>query len=158
RSDARRSRAQRATPHALQRTVRRNNTMKILNAATVALAALIAVPGLALAQGASPMLKPNPNIIIDYVEPFDPARLDYDPDDPKLTQGDRDKLRKMFANYEALKAVRERLMKAHLLERYALFLSAVRLPTTFRLRTKQCDQQNAFYDRTDSSLTLCYEY
>jgi len=105
-----------------------------------------------------PDLPGNPNIIIDYVEPVDPRRLDFDPEDPKLSADTKEKLKKMMANYEALMGVRERLMESRLLERYALFLSAVKLPTTLRLRTKQCDELNAFYSRVDTSITLCYEY
>ena len=130
--------------------------MKISNAAVIVLAGLLAAPGLARAQDSG--LRPNPNITIDYIEPEDPARLDYDPNDPKMSQSDKDQLKKIQANYEALKAVRERLMKSRILERYSLFLSAIRLPTTLRLRTKQCNTQNAFYSRDDTSLTLCYEY
>ncbi len=129
--------------------------------AAAAFASLALVPSLARAQGTLPPvpeLPANPNIIIDYVEPLDPRRLDYDPEDPKLSADDKGKLKKMMANYEALKGVRERLMESRLLERYALFLSAVKLPTTLRLRTKQCDELNAFYSRVDTSITLCYEY
>jgi hypothetical protein len=128
--------------------------MKLSNA--LALALLLAAPAVARAQDSG--LSPNPKITIDYMEPYDPARLDYDPADPKLSQSDKDKLGKIQRNYENLLAVRERLMKARLLERFSLFLSAVRLPTTLRLIAKQCDMLNAFYSPTDTSLTLCYEY
>lgn len=130
--------------------------MKIaLTAAAIALACFALAPDRASAQA---QLKPNPNILIDYVEPFDPARLDFDPDDPKLPKDAKEKLAKLFANYEAMKDVRARLINNRFLERFSLFLSAIRLPTTLRLRTKQCDEANAFYSRADTSITLCYEY
>lgn len=131
-------------------------SIKLPSAAALALAALLAVP--AAAQTPLPPLPPNPNITIDYMEPVDPTRLDFDPDDPKLTKDDKDKLAKMFANYEALKGVREGLMRHRLLERFALFLTPLKLPTTLRLRAKQCDEPNAFYNRTETSITMCYEY
>jgi hypothetical protein len=115
-------------------------------------------PVLASAQVALPALPRNPNIIIDYIEPMDPARLNYDADASNLPRDAKEKLAKIRANFEALKGVRERLMSNRLLERYALFLTALRLPTTLRLRTRQCDEPNAFYNRTDTSITLCYEY
>jgi hypothetical protein len=131
---------------------------RLSNAAAIAIASFLVGPEPALAQSAPAPLPPNSNIIIDYVEPADPSRLDFDLDDPKLSQSDKDKLRKVQANYEALKGVRERLMKNRFLERYSLFLTALRLPTTLRLTTKQCDRQNAFYNRAETSITLCYEY
>ena len=130
----------------------------VFNVTALVVTGLLIAPGVALAQGAKPSLPQNPNIIIDYTEPVDPARMNFDPDDPKLSADDKAKLKKLQANYEAMKGVRERLMKSRLLERYRLFLSAVRFPTTFRLRTKQCDELNAFYSSTDDSLNLCYEY
>lgn len=130
--------------------------MRMLSPATgIALAGLLAACGSAFAQTVIP---PNPNITIDYVEPRDPARLDFDPNDPKLTAADKETLAKMLARYEALKGARDRLQKSRLLERYALFLSPLRLPTTLRLVAKQCDQENAYYSPEDTSLNFCYEY
>ena len=129
--------------------------MRMLSTATgIALAGLLA-SGSAFAQT---VIAPNPNITIDYVEPRDPARLDYDPNDPKLTAADKETLGKMQARYETLKGARDRLQKSRLLERYALFLSPLRLPTTLRLVAKQCDQENAYYSPEDTSLNFCYEY
>ena len=110
----------------------------------------------ALAQGGMP--PPNPNITIDYIEPRDPARLDFDPNDAKLTAADREALAKMQARYEALKGARDRLRKSRLLERFAVFLSPLRLPGTLRLVAKQCDQENAYYNSEETSLNFCYEY
>lgn len=126
--------------------------------AAVAFAAAALVPACALAQAALPQLPANPNIVVDYIEPMDPARLNFDPDDPNLPRDMKEKLAKVKANYEVLKSVRERLMSNRVLERYALFLTALKLPTTLRLRGRQCDEANAFYNRTDTSITLCYEY
>ncbi len=128
-----------------------------LRSIRVAAALASLAPTLACAQDAPP-LAPNPNINIDYVEPTDPRRLDYDINDPKLSAEAKGKLASMQANFEALTALRERLMKSRLLERYSIFLTALKLPTTLRLRAKQCDEMNAFYSRVDTSITLCYEY
>ena len=133
------------------------STMRAIFPAAV-FAMLALAPALAQAQGAKRPLTANPNILIDYTEPMDPARLNFDIEDPALPREIKEKLVKMQANYEALKGVRARLMDARLLERFAVFLSPLHLPTTLRLRTKQCDDLNAFYNRTDTSITLCYEY
>jgi hypothetical protein len=111
--------------------------------------------GVARAQDALPS---NPNIVIDYIEPMDPARLNFDREDSTLPREIKEKLAQVQANYEAMKRVRERLMNNRLLERFSLFLAPLKLPTTLRLRTRQCDEANAFYNRTDTSITLCYEY
>lgn len=126
--------------------------------AAAAFVALALSPAATFAQGALPPLPANPNIVVDYIEPMDPARLNYDPDDPNLPREGKEKLAKLKANYEALKSVRERLMSNRVLERFGLFLTALKLPTTLRLRGRQCDEANAFYNRTDTSITLCYEY
>jgi hypothetical protein len=47
---------------------------------------------------------------------------------------------------------------AKTLEKAALKLNnALSLPHDIYLRTKDCDQPNAFYDPNDSSITMCYE-
>jgi putative metallopeptidase DUF4344 len=78
---------------------------------------------------ASPDLPPNDKITIDYVEPRNPKLQD----------------------------VYERMKKRQLLEQLALFLSPLKLPTTLRLKTKQCNTINAFYDPSERSLNICYE-
>ena len=128
----------------------------LLAAAAFAAAAL--VPACAFAQTATPQLPSNPNIVVDYIEPMDPARLNFDLDDSNLSREMKEKLVAIQKNYEILKDVRERLMTNRVLERFALFLTPLKLPTTLRLRGKQCDEANAYYNRTDTSITLCYEY
>src|SRR5262249_39583748 len=74
-------------------------------------------------------LQPNSRITIDYIEPRDPKFQD----------------------------VYERMKKRQLLEQLALFLSPLKLPTTLRLQTKQCNVINAFYDPLERSLNICYD-
>ena len=124
-------------------------------AGVLALASFLLMPHAVLSQGA-PALTPNPNIKIDYMEPSDPIRLDYDP--AMLSQGARAELSDLMLKYRTFMAVRERLMKSRLLERFSMFLSPLRLPTTLRLVTKSCGYANATYSRADTSITLCYEY
>lgn len=125
--------------------------------AAAVLAAFAFAPGAARAQDPASLPR-NPNVVIDYVEPMDPTRLNFDPEDSSLPRELKEKLAQAYANYETLKGVRQRLMNNRLLERFSLFLAPLRLPTTLRLRTRQCDEPNAFYNRTDTSITLCYEY
>lgn len=50
------------------------------------------------------------------------------------------------------------IKEAKTLEKAAVKLNAaLSLPNDIYLRTKDCDQINAFYDPTDSSVTVCYE-
>ena len=50
------------------------------------------------------------------------------------------------------------IKKAKTLEKAAAKLnSALSLPNDIYLRTKDCDEENAFYDPNDSSVTMCYE-
>jgi hypothetical protein len=50
------------------------------------------------------------------------------------------------------------IREAKTLEKAAVKLNnALILPNDIYLRTKDCDQINAFYDPTDSSVTVCYE-
>ena len=74
-------------------------------------------------------LQPNSRITIDYIEPRDPKFQD----------------------------VYERMKKRQLLEQLALFLSPLKLPTTLRLQTKQCNVINAFHDPLERSLNICYD-
>jgi len=54
---------------------------------------------------------------------------------------------------EAYEAVKQR----QVLEELQHFLAPLNLPHHLQLRTRQCDQVNAFYSPFDRSLTLCYE-
>ena len=75
-------------------------------------------------------MKPN-RVEIAYVEPKNPAH------------------RKI---YEVLKQRR-------VLERFQTYLSPLRLPTTLTLKTDGCDgESNAWYEETDHTVTVCYEY
>jgi hypothetical protein len=130
----------------------------IIAPAGFGLALLTAGLGCAFAQSEGGALLRNPNITIDYVEPKDPVRLDVDINDPNLSAADKDKLVKLRDKYEALKGVRDRLKKSQLLERYSQFLAPLILPTTLRLRAKECGEENAFYSSEDTSINLCYEY
>src|SRR5688572_13041604 len=57
--------------------------------------------------------------------------------------------------YEELDA---EIKEAKTLEKAAVKLNgALSLPNDIYLRTKDCDQANAFYDPSDSSVTMCYE-
>ncbi len=124
-------------------------------AGVLALASFLLMPDEVLSQNA-PALTPNPNIKIDYIEPPDPVRLDYDP--AALSSGARADLADLTRKYRTFMEVRERLMKSRLLERLSMFLSPLKLPTTLRLVTRSCGYANATYSRTDTSITLCYEY
>ena len=69
---------------------------------------------------------------------------------------------KIEINYEEPKAASllplyERLQKRRVLEDLKAFLSPLRLPRKLTLKTKQCDQINAFYSSSEG-LILCYEY
>ena len=93
-------------------------------------------------------------ITVDYIEPLNPILLNFEADDPYY--------RKVYKQYEeeyhAYLGIRERLQKRQLLEEFSQFLAPLRFPMTLRLQTKECGQSNAFYSRTDATLTLCYEY
>ena len=52
----------------------------------------------------------------------------------------------------------ERLKSRRVMEEFSQFLAPLKLPITLRLRTKQCDEVNAFYDPANSSINLCYEF
>jgi hypothetical protein len=76
------------------------------------------------------VVKPN-RVEIAYVEPNNPAH------------------RKI---YEVLKQRR-------VLERFQAYLSPLRLPTTLTLKTDGCDgESNAWYEESDRTVTVCYEY
>ena len=117
---------------------------RILTAAALAsgLTGWQAGQDLTLAQTQAPA--PAGNIVIDYVEPADPKRLFVD---------DKD----LQAQFLRSKDIYDRMTKHRLLERYKEFLSPLRLVGTLRIRIKDCDE-GAFFDRGDTSVTLCYDY
>jgi hypothetical protein len=113
----------------------------ILNSATsaFALAWLVVTSNGALAQlptQPSTNLRSN-NVTFDYIEPRDPKWL----------------------------PVYDRLKNRQVLEAFSQFLSPLRLPVTYRLKTKQCDEADAFYggsslrgtDDNEWSMRYCYE-
>src|SRR5262249_20305206 len=111
----------------------------ILKSAKSALALtwLVATSNGALAQlptQPSTNLRSN-NVTFDYIEPRDPKWL----------------------------PVYDRLKKRQVLEAFSEFLSPLRLPVTYRLKTKQCDESDAFYggsrgaDDNEWSTRYCYE-
>ena len=75
-------------------------------------------------------IPPNPDVDFVYIPPTSPKLQDA---------------------YEALK-------KRQVLEELQHFLAPLHLPHHLQLRTRQCDQINAFYSPFDRSLTLCYEF
>jgi hypothetical protein len=84
------------------------------------------------AQTAASAELTNVNLIVDYVDPRNPA---YQP-------------------------IMQRLKDQMFLERLQQFLSPVRLPTKLRLTTRQCTLDgtpNAFYYPLDWQLNICYE-
>jgi hypothetical protein len=121
--------------------------------AALAAGLFTAVMGPAQAEQAA--LAPNDRILIDYVEPRHPTyAYGIVPDDP-AQQAEHKRLNAQFQRYTA---IYHRLRKVRLLEEFSQFLAPLKLPITLRLRTEQCGQANAFYNPTESSITLCYEY
>ena len=105
--------------------------MKLFSAAigaSLTLLGPLVLTATAMAQAADD-LPPNPRITVDYIEPRDPKFQD----------------------------VYERMKKRQLLEQLALFLSPLKLPTTLRLQTQQCNTINAFFDQLERALIICYE-
>jgi hypothetical protein len=52
----------------------------------------------------------------------------------------------------------ELLKKRQILEELREFLAPLRLPRHIQVRTTQCGQTNSWYDSTDGSVTICYEW
>lgn len=72
----------------------------------------------------------NPRIVVDYIDPRKPG----------------------------LEPLMERLKKRGALEELSQFLSPLKLPRTLRLKAKQCNTVNAFYDPQEWAIIFCYEY
>jgi Putative metallopeptidase len=97
----------------------------------------------------------NERIQIEYVEPRHPIYAYYtDPDDPAQAEDHKTNV----ATYKRYMAIMERLKARQVLEKFSQFLAPLKLPITLRLRAMQCGEVNAFYDPTDSSINLCYEF
>jgi hypothetical protein len=58
---------------------------------------------------------------------------------------------------EKYTAVMERLKARRVLEQLSEFTAPLRLPHAFHLIARECHEENAFYSRSEWSLTLCYE-
>jgi hypothetical protein len=116
-----------------------------------ALAAAIALPAAVLCSSAGAQTHPwqglsNPNILIDYLEPREP----FDPQDKDYAKG--------MASYQRMMAIYERMKKRQILEEFNAFLSPLRLPKLLRIKTLQCNTVNAFYDPTERTIKMCYEW
>ena len=113
-------------------------------ASIAVLATIAASPVPSLAQGLP--LPPNPNIIVDYIEPRAP-------DDPQ----DKDYAKDMAAYQREMK-IYQRLKQRQVLEELSAFLSPLKLPRTLRVRTKSCGVVNAFYEPPEWTVNMCYEW
>jgi hypothetical protein len=100
---------------------------------------LVLSPALAMAQSQIPQ---NPNVKVDYLEPRPPR-----PGDAKAA-----------AIYQHHQAIFERITKRGVLEELARFLSPLQLPVALRIKTLECNTINAFYEPSEWTLKLCYEY
>jgi len=112
----------------------------------LSLAVLIAAaiwPTMSVAQTQVPR---NPNIIVDYIEPRPPI----DPQDKSYADD--------MAAYQRFMKIYQRAKQRQLLEELAEFLAPLKLPRTLRVRTKPCNEVNAFYDPTDWTVNICYEW
>jgi Putative metallopeptidase len=58
---------------------------------------------------------------------------------------------------EKYTAVMERLKARRVLEQLSEFTAPLRLPHAFHLIARECHEENAYYSRSEWSLTLCYE-
>ena len=105
----------------------------------ISIAAGLVVAGMALQPQAGlaepkpqtqPALAPNPNIVIDYIDPRSAVS----------------------------QATLKRLQQRRVLEEISQFLSPLRLPRVLRMRTKTCGQANAYYVPAEWAINLCYEY
>jgi len=107
------------------------------------LAAAIALPSVsAVAQTQSPPDLRN-KVKVDYLEPRDPG-----PNDAKAQEA-----------YKRYRVIYERMVKRQVLEEFAAFMAPLRLPVGLRVRTQECNGQvNAFYDPSEWTIKLCYEF
>jgi hypothetical protein len=88
----------------------------------------------------------NPNVLVDYVEPREP----YDAQDKDYA--------KDMATYQRMMKTYERMKRRQVLEEFSAFLSPLRLPKTLRVKTVQCNVLNAYYDPTERTIKICYEW
>ncbi|MBX9775956.1 MAG: DUF4344 domain-containing metallopeptidase [Xanthobacteraceae bacterium] len=105
---------------------------KIVAALAVAAAALLVQTPESAAQPRPQELAANTRVIIDYIDPM--------------------------LRFPRSQATLDRLRKRQVLEELSMFLSPLRLPRVLRIRTKSCGVVNAFYDRSEWAISLCYEF
>src|SRR5436305_4752508 len=118
--------------------------MKHFAAITIFLAAA-SLSGNSPAQGQPAPIR-NPSIIVDYIEPRPPI----DPQDKDYA--------KDSADYQRHMQIYQRLKQRQVLEELSEFLAPLRFPRVLRVRTKPCGVINAFYDPTEWTVNICYEW
>jgi hypothetical protein len=106
--------------------------LRIAAVLTVAAAGMLVQAPESAAQTRPPELAANTRVMIDYIDPM--------------------------LRYPRSQATLDRLRKRQVLEELSMFLSPLRLPRVLRIRTKSCGVVNAFYDRTEWAISLCYEF
>jgi hypothetical protein len=117
----------------------------IASAAVLLLAVFSPTAHIASAQAQS-RPQPNPNIVVEYIEPrppIDPQAKDY-----------ADNL----AGYQRFMKIHQRMKQRQVLEEFSAFLSPLKLPRTLHLRTKACGVMNAYYDEKEWTVNICYEW
>jgi hypothetical protein len=105
---------------------------RIVAVLTVAAAGLLFQASESAAQMRPQELAANTRVMIDYIDPM--------------------------LRFPRSQTTLDRLRKRQVLEELSLFLSPLRLPRVLRIRTKSCGVVNAFYDRTEWAISLCYEF
>jgi hypothetical protein len=104
--------------------------LQAARAALLVMCLLLLCPGLARAAKGPTNSKPN-RIRIAYVAPTNPA----------------------------FQPIQEQVKQEQLLEKLQDFLSPIRLPVPLLLKIDSCDgESNAWYEESDHSVTVCYEY
>jgi hypothetical protein len=106
--------------------------LRIAAVLTMAAGGLLVQTPESAAQPRPQELAANTRVMIDYIDPM--------------------------LRYPRSQATLDRLRKRQVLEELSMFLSPLRLPRVLRIRTKSCGQVNAFYDRSEWAVSLCYEF
>jgi hypothetical protein len=106
--------------------------LRIVAVLAAAAAGLLVQTPESAAQPRPQELAANTRVMIDYIDPM--------------------------LRYPRSQATLDRLRKRQVLEELAMFLSPLRLPRVLRIRTKSCGVVNAFYDRSEWAISLCYEF
>jgi hypothetical protein len=106
--------------------------LRIVAVLAAAAAGLLVQTPESAAQPRPQELAANTRVMVDYIDPM--------------------------LRYPRSQATLDRLRKRQVLEELAMFLSPLRLPRVLRIRTKSCGVVNAFYDRSEWAISLCYEF